>query len=217
MNFDFSKPFPADNIDWRVQQDGVYNNKPWCRVLAYVDARAIQNRLDSIVGIENWKDEYIHKDDGVMCGISIKIGDEWVTKWNGSPETKIESFKGGISKAFVRCASNWGIGRYLYSLKSNYGIINENGVNYQKAHGNTPAYKWNPPELPTWALPEIKPNEKTKGDIKHAEKLLTDSTLKSFGVVMNELNCEFSWTDEERDKLRIICDEKKLGFKEVAK
>ncbi|MCP4764462.1 MAG: ERF family protein [archaeon] len=66
-------------------------------------------------------------------------------------------------------------------------------------------------------LKEVRPNEKTKGDIKHAEKLLTQSTLKSFGVVMNELNCEFTWTDEERDKLRIICDEKKLGFKEVAK
>lgn len=153
-------PFPAKNIEWRVQSDGIHNNKPWCRVLAYVDARAIQNRLDAIVGVENWRDEYIFQDDGVMCGISIRIerkdGDhvyhEWITKWNGSPETKVESFKGGISKSFVRCASNWGVGRYLYYLKSNYGIIDPNGKYSQKGKDGK-YYKWNPPALPTWALP----------------------------------------------------------------
>ena len=153
---ELSRPFQEKHIDWRVQSDGVSNGKTWCRVLAYVDARAIQWRLDEVVGIENWKDEYVHMADGVMCGLSIRINGEWVQKWNGSPETKVESFKGGLSKAFVRVASNWGIGRYLYYLKDNFGIVSDGGKYYQKAHGQVKAYRWNPPQLPKWALPESK-------------------------------------------------------------
>jgi len=46
---------------------------------------------------------------------------EWIAKENGSPETDIESFKGGISGAFKRVASSgYGIGRYLYELDTTF-------------------------------------------------------------------------------------------------
>ena len=52
-------PFPASDIEWRIQSSGM-SGGPWARVLAYVTARAIMNRLDEVVGPENWKASYTH-------------------------------------------------------------------------------------------------------------------------------------------------------------
>lgn len=149
-----SSPFKENELEWRIQQAGTSNEKLWAKVLTYVDARAIMNRLDEVVGHWNWKDEYIHLPNGVMCCISIREGEEWIPKWDGSPETDIEGFKGGISKSFVRCAVKWGIGRYLYNLPIMFAVTTENTkdrsfANYTKAkQGEYPAFRWNPPAMP---------------------------------------------------------------------
>ena len=51
-------PFAPEDIEWRVQQAGEKNGKPWARVLAYVTNRAIMDRLDEVVGASNWRNEY---------------------------------------------------------------------------------------------------------------------------------------------------------------
>ena len=112
-----------------------------------------------VAGPGNWRDEYVHMANGVMCGISIKIADEWVTKWDGSPETQVESFKGGISKSFVRCAVKWGVGRYLYNLPVMFAEVTDSTSDrsfsgYVKKTDKHPAYRWNPPKLPKEYLPE---------------------------------------------------------------
>jgi len=113
--------FPDEDLEWRAQSSGISKNgKPWARVLCYVTVRAVQDRLDEVCGVGNWCDEFEYLPSGVMCGISIKIDNEWVTKWDGAPETAIEGFKGGISKARVRTGSNWGVGRYLYKLPATF-------------------------------------------------------------------------------------------------
>lgn len=62
-----------------------------------------------------------------LCGISVKIDNEWVTKWDGAENTDIESVKGGISSSFKRAANMWGIGLEL----SDFPIIKiEGNVNY---------------------------------------------------------------------------------------
>lgn len=109
-------PFSDDQIEWRIQQSGHSHNGPWAKALAYVDARAVQNRLDEVCGPENWQTEVVKLPEGMLCKLSIRVNGEWVSKMDGSAETDIESFKGGISKALVRAASAWGIGRYLYDL-----------------------------------------------------------------------------------------------------
>lgn len=150
-------PFPADDIDWRVGRSGMRGKNPWAMVLAYVDARAIQNRLDEVCGPANWKPEYQLVSGGFLCGLSIRIGGEWITKWDGSDETDVEAFKGGISKALVRAASVWGVGRYLYDLGTSWADFNEvtkdkKGAREVKIDNNY--YYWIPPALPSWALPE---------------------------------------------------------------
>lgn len=150
------EPFRAEDIEWRIQQAGTgKNGQPWAMCLAYVTNRAIMNRLDDICGAENWKNEYkTAPDGGILCGISIKCGDEWVTKWDGAENTQVEAVKGGLSGAMKRAAVQWGIGRYLYNLEASWAEISENG-RFQGKTKDGKWFKWNPPRLPDWALPRI--------------------------------------------------------------
>ena len=113
---DLHEPFLAKHIKWRVGRAADYGYGPMVVILPYVDARAAMNRIDEVITPACWQDEYTHLSGGVECRIGILIDGRWVYKVDGSPETKIEAFKGGYSKSFVRCGVKWGIGRYLYNL-----------------------------------------------------------------------------------------------------
>ena len=147
--------FEPNDIEWRLQQCGkTKEGKIWGMALAYVTNRAIMNRLDEVCGPENWKNEYIPAPDGgILCGISIKVGDEWVTKWDGAENTDIEAVKGGLSGAMKRAAVQWGIGRYLYDLEEGWINESENGAHRGKTKDGT-TFKWDAPKLPAWALPK---------------------------------------------------------------
>jgi len=176
-------PFPASNIDWRIQQSGISQaGNPWAMCLAYITNRAIMDRFDEVCGKENWENHFLPgPDGGVLCGISIKCGDKWVTKWDGAGKTEIDPIKGGNSGAMKRAAVQWGPGRYLYNLDAMWAQVAENGINRGTAYKNktdqknrqNPVYfKWNPPILPAWALPT--PDDmKKKPDPPPLEKELT--------------------------------------------
>ena len=124
-------PFTADEIEWRVCR--TTKDKTKGQVAAYVDSRAIQERLDDVLGRENWQNRLCTvpgKDNGGtthICEISIFYTDrgEWITKSDGAGCTEFEPIKGGLSSAFKRAASMWGIGRYLYNLTGIWIPINE--------------------------------------------------------------------------------------------
>lgn len=103
---------------WRVQSYS--KNKPSASCVAYIDARDVMDLLDEVVGPENWQDEYKMVGDKMMAGISIKFGDEWVTKWDTGSESKMEAEKGEVSDSFKRAAVKWGAGRFLYKLGIKY-------------------------------------------------------------------------------------------------
>jgi hypothetical protein len=156
-----SAPFPASDIEWRVGQAGEKRSGGvWAKVLAYVTNRAIMQRLDDTVGPSRWKNEFrsAPEGDGVLCGVSIFLAEPlgWVTKWDGASNTDIEAIKGGLSNAMKRAAVQWGIGRYLYDLESGWADILADG---EKGYGKNKTkegtwFDWNPPTLPSWALPE---------------------------------------------------------------
>ena len=152
------EPFPAKDIEWRVQQSGGRDGNMWAIVLAYVTNRAIQNRLDDIFGADNWRNEYREWSDGaVICGLSIRIGGEWITKWDGADKTDIEPTKGGLSDSMKRAAVQWGIGRYLYNLEANFAEGSQyrpQGDGWKSAKTKDGKFYWRPPQLPDWALPE---------------------------------------------------------------
>lgn len=150
-------PFPSNDIEWRVNRSGISNGKAWAMVLAYVDNRAIQNRLDDVFGPGGWKNSFEDFQGGILCTISCFIDGQWVSKTDGAEKTDIESLKGGLSSAMKRCGAQWGIGRYLYNLEENFVEISPQklpGAKYIHDKKNNIKGYWVPPKLPDWALPE---------------------------------------------------------------
>lgn len=166
MNFkELLTPFAEGDIEWRVQRAGVTRDKGWALVLAYVTNRAIQERLDEVATPEKWKNEFsTAPGGGVLCGISIKSGDEWVTKYDGADNTQVEAVKGGLSSSMKRAAVQWGIGRYLYKLDSTLVNMQEakpkdmSGWHMHYDKDSNTRFYWQTPKLPDWALP--KPDSK---------------------------------------------------------
>jgi len=154
--------FAPQDIEWRLGRVGMTKSgKLYGTALAYITNRAIMHRLDMVCGPENWRNEFrewnVGAKRGVLCGLSIRINGEWVTKWDGAENTDIEALKGGLSDSMKRAGVQWGIGRYLYDLDENFAIIDEAGSHYaagvEKSSGKPYRFRWSPPRLPVWALP----------------------------------------------------------------
>jgi hypothetical protein len=136
--------FPASDIEWKP--GSVTKDKKKGLAMAYVTNRAIMDRLDSVCGPGGWRNEYTAGPaGGVLCGLSIRIGSEWVTKWDGAENTDFESVKGGLSNAMKRAAVQWGIGRYLYDMPSQWVPLNQYGKFEQE------------PKVPAKFLPDRSP------------------------------------------------------------
>lgn len=114
---DFNKlsaPFARADIEFRA--GATTKEKSSVLALAYITSRAVMTRLDEVAGPANWKDRYKPgPNGGVICGLSLRIEGDWITKWDGAENTNFEAIKGGLSDAFKRAAVKWGIGRYLYN------------------------------------------------------------------------------------------------------
>jgi hypothetical protein len=109
--------FEQDAVHWRAQS--VTKDGDKAMALAYIDARDVMDRLDAVCGAENWQDRYEETPKGrLICTLSINIEGYWVNKSDGAGDTDVEGDKGAISDALKRAAVKWGIGRYLYDLKS---------------------------------------------------------------------------------------------------
>lgn len=150
------EPFAADDVEWRLQTCGEKNGRFWAMALCYITNRAIMDRLDEVCGPENWKNEYAPgPGGGIVCGLSIRVGDEWVTKWDGAENTDVEAIKGGLSGAMKRAAVQWGIGRYLYHLKEGWATTDpdKGKLSHRGKTKQGKEFSWDPPALPAWALP----------------------------------------------------------------
>lgn len=108
---ELKKPFPADAISWRIGQKS--KSKPKAKMLCYIDARDVMDRLDKVCGY-NWSDSYQEVMGRIVC--TITIGNQ--SRTDGAGDTDIEAEKGGLSDAFKRAAVKWGVGRYLYNAKN---------------------------------------------------------------------------------------------------
>ena len=191
---ELQQPFGQNDLEWRVQQAGTSGDRVWARIIAYVTNRAIQTRLDDVVGVFGWKNEFSPLPnsigDGSLCGISIKFGEEWITKYDGSDNTSIEATKGGLSGSMKRAAVQFGIGRYLYDVEAMYAdcisveafkkLLKHDKEPYEKAKTKEGSYfYWKAPALDDKFLPK-----------KH----ITPAILKTIKELMIE-------TDTEEEKI----------------
>jgi hypothetical protein len=139
-------PFKPTEVKFKPQS--VKGNR--ALALAYIDCRVIQDRLDDVLGVENWMDEYeILTDGSVMCRLKLRLNGEWVVKTDvGSPSEQPDvgdRLKAAFSDALKRAAVKFGIGRYLYRLPAVWCDYDPQ----KRAFSGTP-------QLPAWAVPKPK-------------------------------------------------------------
>jgi hypothetical protein len=89
------------------------------RQLHYITARTVMNRLDSVLGPENWWDEYSPNENSVLCRLTIRLPDgTTLTKADAGGYAGMadsgDDDKSGYSDAFKRAAVKFGVARYLY-------------------------------------------------------------------------------------------------------
>jgi hypothetical protein len=136
-------PFPAADV--RFKPAVVSGNR--ALALAYIDARAVMDRLDAVLGIDGWADHYTVLPDGsVVCRLRCRIGGAWVTKADAGGQSEQpdggDRLKAAFSDALKRAAVRYGVGRYLYRLPQQWADYD----------AKKRQFVW-PPQLPTWALP----------------------------------------------------------------
>lgn len=180
---ELKKPFDPKDVEWRIQKKSKDGTKGMA--MAYIDARAIANRLDEVTDrnmIDGWSVDYRPIDmgtvkrqrrgfdteepiKGFICAITLYSGGEKYTREDGANLTDFEAFKGGLSGAFKRAASAWGIGRYLYDLPVTWAPIDNWGNVVRK------------PNLPLWALPEgyVQENEPEMSNAPVDDTVITNS------------------------------------------
>lgn len=140
-------PFPAAAVEWRPgkvsQKEG---RPPAALAMAYIDARAVINRLDAVVGVDRWQSEHVSLGDKqIGCRIGILFESGWIYKSDGTYVGNLESqgkidskeegrlemeAKGSFSVAIKRAAVSWGIGRYLYDIEAIWADVEQRGSSW---------------------------------------------------------------------------------------
>ena len=133
---ELAKPFAAEDLEWRLQKTFEIQGRMTGIAVPYVTNRAIMNRLDSVVGPENWYNDFkpwhaAGKKEAQICGISIYFeGKGFITKWDGAEDSDIEPIKGGLSDSMKRAAVQWGIGRVLYNIDTVLVDVEQRGKSW---------------------------------------------------------------------------------------
>lgn len=116
----------------------------------YVDARAVMNRLDAVLGPTGWQTSYREFKEGVVCTLRVCIQGEWVSHEDvgGESDQRDEGdrLKSAFSDALKRAAVHVGIGRYLYELPLVWADYDPQRKQFVRE-----------PALPAWALPGGEP------------------------------------------------------------
>lgn len=136
-------PFP--DTDVRVRPGAKNRDKTKALALHYIDARAVQERLDATVGPMGWEDRYEMIDPqriGFQCYLTLTIDGQNVRKTGvGYPnqEGDEEPGKGAESDALKRAAVKFGVGRYLYALPREWRPWDEQRDTWAEASPTRPA------------------------------------------------------------------------------
>jgi hypothetical protein len=136
---------PFNPSEVRFKPGAVSGNR--ALALAFIDARVIRDRLDSVLGVGGWQDSYrVLPSGAVMCRLRCRIGGEWVSRTDvGGPSEQPDAgdrVKAAFSDALKRAAVKFGVGRYLYRLPAQWCDWDAQRRQFVK-----------PPMLPPWALP----------------------------------------------------------------
>lgn len=156
ISYLLSIPFKADTVNARVSRVSESDRGVRVALLHYIDARAVFDRLDAVVGPGNWMTRLERIQDGFIAELAIKDPQtgEWIRRQDVSDNTDFESTKGGASGAIKRVAVQFGIGRYLYDLPEMWVSASKEKVQggqwftAKLKNGQTFSGYYEPPQLP---------------------------------------------------------------------
>ena len=191
---ELAMPFAPEDLEWRLQKTA--NNNTRGLAVPYVTNRAIQDRLDEVVGPENWYNDYkpwhgTKEKQAQICGIAIYFEerDGYITKWDGAEDSDIEPIKGGLSDSMKRAAVQWGIGRVLYKMDTVWVDVEPQGKSYvikasersrlDKAYADMLARLHLAPSSPSGLQSQLTPLESTtdsSNNRKKAQNAQNDTT-----------------------------------------
>lgn len=142
-------PFPESAVKWKPTN--VSGNR--ALALAFIDARAVMDRLDAVLGLGHWSATYREAMGGVICALSVRIEGEWIIHedfggLSAQPDAG-DKHKAAFSAALKRAAVHLGIGRYLYRLPRQWADYDPQKRCFTKQ-----------PVVPDWAKPAGKQEPK---------------------------------------------------------
>ncbi|MHA0044249.1 Rad52/Rad22 family DNA repair protein [Deinococcus sp. PEB2-63] len=151
-------PFPAHMVAWKPA--AYSRDRSRALLLAHIDARAVQDRLDAICP-EAWSFTLEVVPGTRQPTVKGRLTVLGVTREDigEAPEGDLGTLKAAASDALKRCAVHFGIGRYLYDLPRAWADWDDAA----RAPTQTP-------ELPDWARPD---HERTPGGA-HLVRLLDE-------------------------------------------
>lgn len=201
---DLAAPFDPKGIKWKPQ--AVKGNR--CMAIAYIDARVVCDRLDSVIGPENWSDQYqVLADGSTVCTLSVIVNGALIAKQDvGSLSEQPDAgnkLKAAFSDALKRAAVKFGIGRYLYRLPNVWVDYDPNKKMITQ-----------PPALPNWAMP--KPTG--AGQPKQTEKSQTPehkNTQQAVAMALDDWRKRMVGVQGEDDMNEVLPLIKKIPTGEV--
>lgn len=136
-------PFSAHLVGWRAA--AFTKDRSRALLLAYIDARAVQDRLDAICP-DAWSFEVTVVEGAAVPTVKGRLTVLGVAREDigEAGEGELGTLKAATSDAMKRCAVQFGIGRYLYDLPKVWADWNE--------HKREPKVA---PQLPEWARPDF--------------------------------------------------------------
>ena len=151
-------PFDSDEVKLRSQAG---------KQLHYVTARTVMNRLDDVLGPENWWDDFVPMEHSVICRLTIKLPDGTVlTKSDAGGyagmQDQGDDDKSGFADSFKRAAVKFGVGRYLY--RDGVPRFARDNLKGQMSESETPSHS------PTNGKPTKAPDQEQPFDPKRLPK-----------------------------------------------
>jgi hypothetical protein len=126
------EPFKPEDVDFRI--DGNPSEQTGkARVVAYADARAVQDRLDEVVGPGGWSFTWepvtVKGEDVMVAKGTLTI--YGISKSDAGGASNFEQSLGAVSHCLKRAAVHWGIGRYLYSVPAMWATPDKAGKSWR--------------------------------------------------------------------------------------
>lgn len=133
-------PFPSKDVSFRIQS-APKEGQTRALVVAYVDARAVGERLDEICGKDGWSFDWQPVLTGNVGGKPAVLAAKGILTIGGVSKADVgdagdtEPTKASVSDSLKRAAVLWGIGRYLYDMPRMYAEAEKFGQSWYLKRG----------------------------------------------------------------------------------